>query len=356
MKPTTLLIGCALALLAGLALADEAPKPLRLIGEAASAKDPAPHRFVIDARLKPGDGEFQSTIEGWFAGLDAPASGSIEGSCVEKRCALSVSLDSGKYALTGDLAGAAGPVAARFSLKDDDDKVLSQGPATLRPLAGPVAGLGALAEPDAIDAAEMDDLLLWAHQTVGFGGGTPGDPVGDFQRQALAEWQGSKGRPATGLIFASDLAELRAEAAQARKAAGWTAIGEPGHGWSAAYPAALLPKTTRSGAERRFASPDGKAALVMAIDAPMTDEAFDDFVHRTTEDKDGRNGVNYTRVNSDLEMRYAEGGVVTVAAYHNRPGGLARLMFTYPEAAGDTWSPWEPILQRALVVTDDLKR
>src|SRR5262245_7851949 len=125
-----LMIGAALSLAASTALgADDPPKPLRLFGESASAKDPAPQHFILDAVAKPGDGEFQTTLEGWLAGLDGqtPLSGSVEGSCVEKHCALTVSIDDGKYALTGDFAEATGPVAVRFQIKDDDGKLVQQG-------------------------------------------------------------------------------------------------------------------------------------------------------------------------------------------------------------------------------------
>ena len=100
------------------ALADPPPvRPLRLIGTAPGAQDPVPTAFVIDARLKPGDGEFQSTLEGWFAATAAPASsGEVTGSCVEKHCALTVDLDGSKLAITGDFGDPAGSVTARYLL------------------------------------------------------------------------------------------------------------------------------------------------------------------------------------------------------------------------------------------------
>ena len=354
----TLVLAAAALCLAAPALAAETDaKPFRLIGEAPSAKDPAPRRFIVEGVMKPGDGEFQSTLEGWFAGLDDPApNGSIDGSCVEKHCALSLDVDGSKFALSGEFGAVAGPTTVRFTVKDDEGKTVQQGPATLRPLTGAVPGLGALAPAGAIDAAELDTLLVWNHQNTGFGGNDPGDPVGSFQRGAVADWQKGKGRVGTGLIFTTDLAELRADAQAARTAAGWTALGDKAHGWSAGYPSALLPKASRAAGEQRFASADGKTAVAVAVDPPMTGEVFDAYIAKTTADREGRTGVNYTRVNGDLQMRYEEKGVVTVVAVHNRENALARLTFTYPVAAADTWSPYEAILQHELKVTDDLKR
>ena len=347
------------AVLGGLdAFADPPPiRSLRLIGASPDAHDPAPTAFVIDARLKPGDGEFQSTLEGWFAAIAAPAgSGEVSGTCVEKRCALTVDLDGSKLALTGDFADAAGPVPARFVLKDDQDKPVQTGAATLNPLPGAVPGLGALAAADAIDEADFDDLLMWAHETAS-AGSAPSDPVpSSYQHEALATWQQEKGRLATGLIFAADLDQLRAERAAARRSAGWTPLGDAAHGWSGGYPAALLSKVDPAGAEQRYASADGKARLVVSVDPPMSSDAFDAFVETATADRPGRDHVNTTRVNSDMEFRFEEGGVVTVAVYHNREGGLARLVLTYPAARSHTFEPFEVILQRQFKVGDDLRR
>lgn len=335
----------------------EAIRSLRLIGVAPGAKDPVPTAFVIDARLKPGDGEFQTTLEGWFAATTEPAaSGEVTGTCVEKHCALTVDLDGPKLALTGDFIDASGAIPAHFLLKDDQGKAVQDGAASLSPLGGGVPGLGALATPDAIDQAGFDDLLEWAHETVS-AGSPPSDPVpSSYQHEALATWQREKGRLATGLIFVADLDQLRAERAASVKSAGWTPLGDPAHGWRGGYPAALLPKTEPSSAEQRFASADGKARLVVAIDPPMSSDDFDTFVHTATADRDGRSHVNTTRVNDDLEYRFEEGGVVTVAAYHNRQGGLARLVLTYPADRGDTFEPFEVILQRQFNAGDDLKR
>jgi hypothetical protein len=362
-----IVLGAALATLACAAWADDPPpKPLRLLGAAPAAPPPdanampnptatAPTAFVIDAVIKPGDTEAQSTIEGWFAAIQEPAASSeATGSCVDTHCTITVSLEGGKLTLTGDYGGPGGG-PARFTVKDDDGKVLQSGTATLTPLAGDVPGLGALAAPDAINEADMDDLLVWAGQQ-GTGGSGPSDPVpSTSQRQSLASWQGDKQRLATGLIFAADLDQLRADRTAAQKAAGWTPIGDPAHGWSAGYPAAALPVVSQAGAETHFASADGKAVLVVAIDPPMASDAFDAFVEKTTADRAGRDQVNVERVNGDLDMSYREGGVITVASYHNRDGGLGRLIFTYPAKRDKDFDQYTPILQRQFKVTDDLK-
>jgi hypothetical protein len=353
----TAAFGLALSLCAAVASAQTPPaKILRLQGEAPSAADPAPKTFIIDAQVTPGDSDFQTTIDGWFAASAEPAmSGEVSGSCVQAKCVLSAEVENGKFVLTGDFGDAAGPVAVHFVVKDGDDKTVQEGAATLAPLAEPIPGLGQLAAPDAINEIQLDDLLVWNGQTVSTGSPpSDGPPSGD-QREALATWQGQKGRLATGLIFTADLTELRADADAARKKVGWTPLGDAAHGWSAGYPAAILPKASRAGAEQHFASADGKAMLVVAVDPPMTSDAFDAFVDKVSADRDGRTDVNTVRVNGDLEMSYVEGGVATTAAYHNRDGGLARLVFTYPVKAKDLYEPYETILQHSLTVTDDLK-
>jgi hypothetical protein len=354
---STAVFGLALSLCAAVALAQTpAAKTLRLQGEAPGAADPAPKIFIIDAQVTPGDSDFQTTIDGWFASSAEPAlSGELSGSCVQTKCVLSAEVENGKFVLTGDFGDAAGPVAAHFVVKDDDDKTVQEGAATLQPLAQPIAGLGMLAAPDASNEIQLDDLLVWNNQTVSSGSPPSDEPPSSSQRESLAAWQEQKGRLATGLIFVTDLTELRADADAARKTAGWTPLGDAAHGWSAGYPAAVLPKASRVGAEQHFASADGKAMLVVTVDPPMTSDAFDSFVDKISADRDGRSDVSTVRVNGDLEMSYVEGGIATTAAYHNRDGGLARLVFTYPAKAKDLYQPYETILQHSLTVTDDLK-
>jgi hypothetical protein len=350
--------GLALSLCAGAALAQPpAPaKTLRLTGEASSAADPAPKSFVIDVQITPGDSDPETRLEGWFASSAEPAvSGEASGSCVQTRCVLNGELENAKLVLTGDFGDAAGPVAAHFVVKDDDDKTLQEGAATLTPLAGPSAGLGALAAPDAINDIQLDDLLLWNDQKVSSGSPPSDEAPSSSQRESLAAWQEAKGRLATGLIFTADLTQLRAGADSARKKAGWTPLGDAAHGWSAGYPAAILPKASHVGTELHFASADGKALLVVAVDPPMASDDFDTFVDKISADRDGRSEVDTVRVNGDLEMSYAEGGTVTAAMYRNREGGLARVVFTYPVAVREIYDPFETIVGHSLVVTDDLK-
>jgi hypothetical protein len=345
---------------ASAALADPPAKTLRLIGDAPTAVDPAPKAFVIDIAVSDGDSEAQTSLDGWLASTAAPAaSGPASGACVETHCTLTADLDGQKLTVTGDFGAAAGPVAAHFTFKDSDGKVVSEGAAALKPLNGDVPGLGALAGPGAVNAAELDELLLWSHETTASGSPPGDDPPDSIQRDTLATWQGQQGRLATGLIFSADLTQLHGAEADAKKVADWTALGDAAHGWRAGYPAALLPNAThpagKAGPEQRFASADGKAVLVVAVDPPMSDADFDAFEEKLTADRDSRSGVNMTRVNGDLQLRYVEGGLVTVEAYHSRAGGLARLEFTYPDEGGDAYAPYELILQHSLVVTDDLK-
>ena len=310
--------------------------------------------FVLDLQVTPGD-DAQSDIEGWFAATLAPAASSeVSGHCVELHCALTGALANAKLTLTGALGDPAGG-AGRFVIKDDDGKTIQSGAVTLSPLTGPVPGLGALAAPDAINEADLDDLLMWGQQTVS-SGSPPTDPLPSHtQHEALASWQEAKERLATGLIFAADLNQLRQERAAAEKAAGWTPLGDPAHGWSAGYPAALLPVAGPAGPERRFSSADGKARLVVAIDPPMSSDDFDVLAHKLIGDQPGRENLNSIRVNGDLEARFEEAGVVTVLAYHNREGGLGRLVLTYPAKRSDAFSPFEVIVQRQFKVADDLK-
>ena len=126
--------------------------------------------------------------------------------------------------------------------------------------------------------------MVWNDETGGFGGRDPGDPPSGFQREQLAHWQQAQGRPGTGLIFADDLAALRSGAAASRKAAGWTPLGDKGHGWSGGYPAALLPTAGRADGAQRFASADGKAVLVVALDPPLDSGGFDALVTSLTDD------------------------------------------------------------------------
>ncbi len=339
---------------AGARAEDDLGRVLRVIGQS-SAGAPIPGRFVIDARLKPGDAPFQSTVEGWFAALPPDTgTGEIEGSCVESRCALSVDLDDGKLGLTGDLGGPATPGPGRASLKAEDDKTPHQGAVTYALVSGPIPDLGELAPPDAVTAQEMEELLMWNGSQGGFSN-VDKDWPDSFERGLLADWQAGAGRPATGLILVADLKEMRAGAMAAKAKADWKVLGDPALGWSGGYPASLLTKASQAQGERRFESADGKAKLVLAVDPPLTSEAFDAFWEKVKARAEAGEGQGYTRVNSDFEISWREKDVVVTAVAHSREGGLARLEFSYPADQDETWAPYKTILPRSLRVTDALK-
>jgi hypothetical protein len=335
--------------------AQPAGRPLRVLAEATSSVGGLHPRFVIDATLTAGDSAFHSNIQGWFAALP-PGAGSdtIEGACVEAQCALSGSLASGKMALSADLAGPGPPAQGRLILSDDDGRKIGESVMRLTPITGPIPGLGELAAPEAVGAVELSDILMWNGSPPGFSNGDDG-PVGWLQRQALAEWQASHARPANGLVLKADLAELRLQADKAKAVAGWAAMGDPAHGWTAGYPAALLPKAASTNPrEKRFTSADGQAVLLVAVGPPLSGQAFDAFVQRQVADRPGIENRSYTRVNGDMEITYEEKGQVVSASYHNRAGGFARVEFTHPVARKQTFAAFDTILPRSLRVSDKL--
>ena len=330
-------------------------RPLRVLAEAVTPIGGAHTRFVIDAVIKPGESDFHSDVQGWFAALP-PGAGSdtIEGTCVESKCALSGSLASGKMALSADLAGPA-LGGGRLILSDDDGRKVGESAMRFTLLNGPIPGLGELAPPGAVGAVELADLLMWSGSAPGFSNVEDG-PVGWLQRQALAEWQAARSRPANGLVLKDELAMLRRDADKAKKAAGWAAMGEPARGWTAGYPAALLPRTAPAGpGEKRFTSADGQAVLVISVGPPLSEAAFDAFVERQVADRPGVENRSYTRVNGDMEITYEENGRVISAAYHNRPKGFARMEFSHPITRRGMFAAFETILPRSLRVTDELR-
>lgn len=341
---------------AGVAFAegDPPPRSVRLIGEAAGAVDPAPRRFVLDLQLTKGDSAFQSDAKGWFAGLPpAVTSGEVSGTCVSNNCALSVEVADGKLSLSGDVGDGAAATAGRYVLADDEGKTLGSGAVRFTPVTGAIDTLGVLAPPGAVDAAELRDLLLWAGIDQGFSNvdGTGAAPD-DIELDGLASWQQSQGRPMTGLIFASDLAQLRAGAEAARATAGWTAIGGDKQGWSAAYPARLLTRASEAGGEHRFVSADGRASLVVTFGPPMSDDDFSALVDKLSEEP-GHENRNYTRVNGDMLVSYVDKGQVVTAAYRNHARGLAKLVFSRPRADDATYAVFDAVLPESLKVGDD---
>ena len=340
---------------AGCASADPADRVLRVTGHAPAAKDPAPAEFVIDAVVKPGDGPLQSTVDGWFAALPpAMGSGEIEGNCADSHCALSVDLEDGKLAVTGDLAGPGAPGAGRLVFKsDEDDTEHPEGAVTFSPISGDVPGLGSLAPPGAVSSNDLIELLLWNGSSADFGNSGDDDPPGSFQRDALADWQTANGRPGTGLILASDLQAMRAKMEADKAADGWKKIGDDAAGWSTGYPAKLLPKASQSGREHRFESADGKAVLVVALDPPLSDDAFDALFEDLKADKPNRDGLGYSRVNGEAEIRWRENGLVTASTYRNVQGGLMRVIYTYPDG-DETFEPFAAITAHSLRLSDKL--
>lgn len=341
-------------LVASAAVADDPGRSVRLIGQAPSAADPAAKAFVLDLWLTKGDGAFKQDIKGWYAALppDPSASGEVSGACVSSACVVNVDVPNAKLALTGDFTtGAAG--AGGFALTDDDDKPTAQGAASFAPLPAAIPGVGEIAAPDAVTGTELKSLLEWAGQSVSSDIFDP-DVPDDTERDALASWQNSHDEPATGLITTGDLATLRKGAADGKAAAGWTKIGGKAQGWSAGYPAALMPKAETVGREQRFASADGKASLVVAVDPPVSGEDFVALVEKETADAPGRSSNNYARINDDLTHSYAEGGRQVTVILHRREGGLARLVFTRPETADD-WAAYDNLIPSSFVVSDEVK-
>jgi hypothetical protein len=326
------ILACGLIALLGAlgpARADPPPASVRVTGEIAGAADPVPARFVLDLRLAPGASDFQSEVSGWFAALPPTvASGAVDGSCVRRECAVSADLDAGKLEINGDLAAPAASSRGRFALTDADGKTLAKGELSLAPLAGPVADLGPLAPPGAVSRQELRELLLWSDIGQGFDNVSDFEP-GDIERDGLAGWQQSLGRPMTGLIFAADLVGLRAHAAATKSRVGWTELSDKARGWRAGYPLRLMPQASQDGGRRRFGSGDGKATLSISVDPALDDDGFDHFVDQHTAGQ-GRANQSYARVNDEFVISYNEGGSVVSAAYYNRKRGLFSLEFRRP--------------------------
>lgn len=345
-------------LLATPALAEEEEegRALRLSGEAASAVEGLPTRFVIDARLTEGSGPLQSEVKGWFAAI-APESesffGEIEGACVEERCALSVSYGDQDLVITGDMAkvGAAfGPSTGKAALKDPEGKAGASVSVVLTPFKDRPLGLNQpLAEAGAFTGQQITEWLMWAGYPTG-SFNTDDDPPGSAEHEAFGRWQAANERaPASGLFVAADVAALRAEAQAAQATVGWTPLNTPQAGWKAGYPAKQLRSLSAaaSPAERRYASPDGQAVLLTRIDPPLDDDAWDAFIKAETDESQGRDTSGYMRVNDDFELNYTQNGRAVSAYYFNGDKGLRRMEFSYPEGDAQQWDQTAQILQYA---------
>jgi hypothetical protein len=330
-------------------------RPVRVIMESVNLIGGLQPRFVIDGVITPGENIFHNEVQGWLASLP-PGAGAdtLEGSCVENQCALTAALSSGKMALSADLVSANPPTTGRLILSDDDGRKIGEGPMRITTITGPIPGLGELAPVNAVGAVELSDILMWNDSPTDFSHIDDG-PIGWLQRQALAKWQGEQGRHANGLVLKDELALLRSRADKAKAKAGWAAMGGPAQGWTAGYPAALLPKAEVVNRwAKRFSSADGRAMLLVAVQPPMSAKAFDAFVAQQTADRPGVANRTYTRVNNDMEISYQQGGKVISSAYHNRARGFVRMEFSRPIEGAAAYEVFDMILPRSLRVTDQL--
>ncbi len=345
--------------LTGGAQADESSPGtvLRLIGDAPALGQEGPAHFVIDARVTKDEGETHGEVKGWFTTLPPQStSAEVEGSCVDRTCELTVDLSVHKLTLSGEMIGLSGKTQGRFKTSDNDPglPLPAAGAVSFTPFTDTVPGLGELVKPDGIGSWALDDLLQWAGVTRTFGDDDD-HPIKDYQYEHLQSWQQSNSLEATGLLLTSGLAQLTTQRAAARKAVGWVTLGGRDLGWSAGYPALLLPKASRAGVEQRFASVDGKASLIIAIDPPLSNDDFDALADKLIHHPEpGRTNHDYTRTGPDMEVSSVEAGMVTSTVYYNRETGLARLIFTYPE--GDKpFADIDPVVGGSLRVTDALK-
>ncbi|MDB5432488.1 MAG: hypothetical protein JWP35_3604 [Caulobacter sp.] len=353
MRWTAIALAASAVLMSSPARADDDPgKVLRLVGYTTG---PGPKTFVIDARIVAGDSAFDSQVTGWATSLDPEGGyGEVSGRCVETRCALSIRMGDAGMEAVADVG--AGGSDGRYTYERQDDEKTSAGTLHLAPLTGPLpGGLGPLADPDAIHAPELADLLMWNGAEAGFRYKDPNELPDASLRDRLGGWQAGHQRPSTGLITDADLQLLRTGAEETRKTLGWTPLGDKAGTWRTGYPAALLPKATTVGREQHFAGADGKAELIVALDPPMSDEAFDALVDKETADSETRSSVNYNRSGGDMELRYEENSVVTVASWHNREGGMARQVLRYPADQNDTYVVVADILPAVFAASDDFK-
>jgi hypothetical protein len=347
------LAATALVMLAPGARADE-EDPGKLVRLTASVPG-GPQTLVLDLRIRRGDSAFESNISGWAASLDEGGGyGEVTGHCVEVHCALSLHMGEGYLDLAADI-GAGAPADGRFVWIKEDGADPVRGPGRLTPVTGALPGIGALSAPDAVSAMQLFDLLLWNAVTPSFASSDPKELPDAGLRESLAEWQGAKGLPPTGLITDKDLAVLRAGAEENRAALGWTPLGDKAGTWRTGYPARLLPTATTAGREQRYASADGKALMILALEPPMTEDAFDALVDKETADSDTREHVNYARSNGDFTLSYVEKGIATVAVWHLREGGMARILLRYPADQEEKYALLTSVLPATFVVSDDFK-
>ncbi|MCC7266257.1 MAG: hypothetical protein IT546_02830 [Caulobacteraceae bacterium] len=348
------IVGLALALAAGPAVAEDAARQVRWLGELAGMPEGAPTRIVVEASLSAGyGGPYEVSAEGWVAVLAPGSAGDdFDATCVSGRCAIDVGFDGGDLALSADLAGGAdAPVAGRYTYTANGEAPV-EGEARFTPLTGPAPGLSAFAAADAVSAEELSAWLDITGFEQGFTNIYQAGPPTDRERRGLAQWQAARERPGGGLLLEADLAALRAEAKAARDELFWQNI--QGRGWSGSYPAGILHVASGAGSDgvgRRFASETGDAFVEFTQEPPMTEEAWDAFVEARTADREGREGRGYTRVNDDMEIAYEEAGQKINEVYHRREGGVSRMILAYPVAKQDDWRVAEAATVRAFRAT-----
>jgi hypothetical protein len=320
---------------AGPAAAQDPERLVRLLGEGDAGL-----RFVLDGAETGSDEPDRSEATVWYAALPpGERYGELSGPCVEARCALSGTLSDGSELrlTTGLRPGADG----RHTISGGYDQAQAETAVRLAALTGEIPEVGVLAPPDAVSAYALSGLLTWAG---GFGttASDDGEPPDDSERQGLAGWQQQNGKPATGLITVADLAALRTDGEELRRASRWTPLA--GAGWRAGYPAALLSPV--SGQEHRYASADGRVRLSIAMDPPVTEEAWDAFVDQETEDTPEREATGYMRVNDDMEITHQSEAGYAYSLHHRNSRGVARLTLTTAKEIDDDWAVWRSVFAR----------
>jgi hypothetical protein len=338
------------------AAGDHDPVVLHLIGDTPAVGEDGPRHFVLNATVNHDDGGGDDVLSGWLALLspsgDSSASSSVKGDCVRGHCEFSVGLESDTIKFSGDLDGHGGLTGGKFENPGIEGyRKAASGPVTFARFTDSVPGLGELVKPDAFDSRTLDDLLMWTGIGHGFQGIDEAHPIDDDEQEDLSTWQLQNQRAPTGLLFVSDLALMTSLRADAQKAVGWTTIGGSVPGWSAGYPAKLLPVASRNGAAQTFASTDGKASLIIAIDPPLDNETFNTRMQKLIdEDVAGRTDKNYGLAGDNMQISYVEGGRRISAYYYRREGGVARLTLAYPAPAESSAPGQNPLDDIASII------
>jgi hypothetical protein len=350
----TMVLAAGAILTAGSALAaEDAAVPLRLIGEAPAMGAGEARHFVIDARVTQRNG--YPEIKGWLAALP-PETGYtfIAGLCHDgDECTLAFYRETRRIRFTGNLLGSHAEIRGRFEISAGRDGEASDGAVTFTPFTDVVPGVGALVKPDAVDSPALNDLLLWNAPTADLN--VTAGPIDEADRELLAEWQVSQGRPGTGLLLASDLELLTQHRASRQKTLGWTSIAAADKAWSAGYPAALMHRIGGAGGEQRFASADGKAGLTIAIDPPVDKAGLDRLIEALIEDPEGkRTDMHAGGTGPDQVISYVERGKMITQIYRSRKSGLARLTFSYPDG-NKVYAEIAPLVSLSLSVADEVQ-